>query len=219
MKMFRLLLVIAVAAISNLFAADVSGKWTGTMETGGDSIGIFLTLNRYGPDLSGTMATLDEPRPVPIEKGEVHEDRLTFEVREVRDNAGRIFNFRLAFTDGRISGEASVGDQVSKVTLSQAPIAYYPIAGGLGPQRPVLLSKVEPEYTEEARVAKLQGTVVLKVEIDPNGTPTDITVQRSLGMGLDEKAIQAVKQWKFKPASDKGRPVAATTTIFVNFRL
>jgi TonB family protein len=84
---------------------------------------------------------------------------------------------------------------------------------------PVVLLKVEPQYTEEARKAKLKGVVVLYVEIGPDGRATDIRVNRSLGMGLDEKAIEAVRQWRFRPAMKDGKPVTQATTIEVNFRL
>jgi len=90
---------------------------------------------------------------------------------------------------------------------------------GGGVSRPVLMAKVEPEYSEEARKAKYQGTVLLYVEIDTGGHATNIKVQRSLGLGLDEKAIEAVKQWKFKPGYKDGKPVMVAATIEVNFRL
>jgi TonB family protein len=91
-------------------------------------------------------------------------------------------------------------------------------AGG-GVTAPVLLFKREPEYTEEARKAKYQGTVLLYVEVDPSGKATNIRVQHSLGLGLDEKAIEAVRQWKFKPGTKDGSPVPVTANIEVNFRL
>ena len=84
---------------------------------------------------------------------------------------------------------------------------------------PSLLYKVEPEYSEEARKAKYQGTVLLYVEVDPSGHATNIRVARSLGLGLDEKAIEAVKKWKFAPGKKDGRPVTVAATIEVNFRL
>ncbi|HTX35134.1 MAG TPA: energy transducer TonB [Bryobacteraceae bacterium] len=90
---------------------------------------------------------------------------------------------------------------------------------GGGVSAPVLLSKVEPEYSEEARKAKYQGIVVLYVEITPDGRATNIRVQRSLGLGLDEKAIEAVKRWKFKPGMKNGQPVTVAALIEVNFRL
>jgi TonB family protein len=90
---------------------------------------------------------------------------------------------------------------------------------GGGVTAPALLFKKEPEYSEEARKAKYQGTVLLYIEVDPNGRATNIRVQRSLGLGLDEKAIEAVKQWKFKPGYKDGKPVTVAATIEVNFRL
>ncbi len=84
---------------------------------------------------------------------------------------------------------------------------------------PVLLIKVEPEYSEQARQAKFQGTVLLRVIIDDKGFPRQISVIRPLGMQLDEKAIEAVKHWRFKPATKDGRPVGVDATVEVNFRL
>jgi TonB family protein len=84
---------------------------------------------------------------------------------------------------------------------------------------PVLIRKTEPEYTEEARAAHFQGTVTLSARVNTDGVPEDMRVVRSLGMGLDEKAIDAVKQWRFRPATEDGQPVASMSTIEVNFRL
>ncbi len=77
----------------------------------------------------------------------------------------------------------------------------------------------EPEYSDEARRNKFQGDVVLWVVIGADGTPRDIRVQRSLGMGLDEKAVAAVKNWRFQPAMKDGRAVTVQVSIEVNFRL
>ena len=90
---------------------------------------------------------------------------------------------------------------------------------GGGVTAPSLLYKVEPEYSEEARKAKYQGTVVLYVEVDPSGKAVNPRIVRSLGLGLDEKAIEAVKKWKFKPGYKDGKPVTVAATIEVNFRL
>jgi TonB family protein len=90
---------------------------------------------------------------------------------------------------------------------------------GGGVTAPSLLFKVEPEYSEEARKAKYQGTVVLYVEVDPSGKARNLRVIRSLGLGLDEKAIEAVNKWRFKPGYKDGRPVTVAATIEVNFRL
>jgi periplasmic protein TonB len=90
---------------------------------------------------------------------------------------------------------------------------------GGGVTAPTLLYKVEPEYSEEARKAKYQGTVVLYVEVDPAGKAKNLRVVRSLGLGLDEKAIEAVNKWRFRPGYKDGKPVTVAATIEVNFRL
>jgi len=94
-----------------------------------------------------------------------------------------------------------------------------PYIPGRGVSAPRPIYDPEPEYSNEARVAKFQGDVILWVIIGADGIPHDIRVQRSLGMGLDEKAIAAVKRWRFQPATKDGRPVAVQVSIQVNFRL
>jgi protein TonB len=93
----------------------------------------------------------------------------------------------------------------------------YRIGGGVS--APQLLFKVEPEYSEEARKAKFQGTVVLYVVVDEKGYPRDLRVVRPLGLGLDQKAIEAVQKWRFKPGLKDGHPVPVAAQIEVNFRL
>ena len=88
-----------------------------------------------------------------------------------------------------------------------------------GVSAPGVIQKVSPEYSEEARGAGLEGTVVLYIEIGTNGRPRNLRVVRSLGHGLDEKAIEAVSQWKFQPTYKDGKPVPVAATIEVNFRL
>jgi protein TonB len=93
----------------------------------------------------------------------------------------------------------------------------YRIGGGVSP--PTVVFKVEPEYSEEARKAKFQGTVVLFVVVDEKGNPKDLRVIRPLGLGLDQKAIEAVEKWRFNPGKKDGKPVPVQATIEVNFRL
>jgi len=78
---------------------------------------------------------------------------------------------------------------------------------------------VDPEYSEEARKAKYSGTVLIQLIVDPDGKARNIKVVRSLGLGLDEKAMEAVAKWKFKPGVKNGSPVPVIATIEVNFRL
>jgi TonB family protein len=93
----------------------------------------------------------------------------------------------------------------------------YRVGGGVSAPR--IVYSPDPDYSEEARKAKYQGTVVLWVVVGPDGRTRDIRVQRSLGLGLDEKAMDAVRTWKFEPARKDGQPVAVQINVEVNFRL
>jgi TonB family protein len=88
-----------------------------------------------------------------------------------------------------------------------------------GMKPPVALIRTEPEYSEQARVARLQGTVVVEGIIDERGHTADLRVRQPLGLGLDEKAIEAVKMWRFRPATRDGKPLAITAIFELNFRL
>jgi len=90
---------------------------------------------------------------------------------------------------------------------------------GNGVSAPAVLYKVDPEYSEEARKAHLSRTVLLNLIVDATGRASNIHVVRGLGNGLDEKAVEALNKWKFKPGYKEGQPVAVAATIEVNFRL
>lgn len=91
-------------------------------------------------------------------------------------------------------------------------------AGGIG--YPTCTYCPNPDYTREAREAKLQGTVVLQVVITPDGRTTDITVTKGPDMGLEEQSIKAVRRWRFKPALDaNGKPVPVRVVVQATFRL
>lgn len=90
---------------------------------------------------------------------------------------------------------------------------------GQGVKPPKALSTPDPNYNEVARQAKFQGTTVLWVVVSERGEPTTIRVARPLGAGLDDKAVEAVKKWRFAPATYKGNPVAVQINVEVNFRL
>jgi periplasmic protein TonB len=93
----------------------------------------------------------------------------------------------------------------------------YRVGGGVTAPRAVY--DPDPEYSDEARKARYQGSVILWVVVGPDGRPRDLHIQRSLGMGLDEKAIEAVRKWRFEPAMKDGHPVAVQINVEVNFRL
>jgi TonB family protein len=102
--------------------------------------------------------------------------------------------------------------------LTLAPTSPAPsIRPGVSP--PSVLSRVNPEYSDEARAARYQGTVVLEIIVRKDGTVDVVRVVRTLGLGLDEQAIKAVKQWRFKPGMRDGQPVDVTLNIEVSFNL
>ena len=116
-----------------------------------------------------------------------------------------------------------VQDQAAELrkaeALQPAPSGSTAVRVGGGVTAPALIHKVEPQYTEQARAARFDGTVVLYVEIGPDGKAHNIRVMRSLGLGLDQKAIDAVGQWQFNPGMKDGVPVNVQATVEVNFRL
>jgi TonB family protein len=118
----------------------------------------------------------------------------------------------------------STGDDKSGppkyAVVAMLSVAGQPPRLAVGEGYPSLVSKVDPEYTEQARRAGLRGTVLLRTLIDENGMPTQVAVIRGLGSGLDEKAIECVKQWRFRPAVKKdGHPAPVEVSLEVNFGL
>jgi protein TonB len=85
--------------------------------------------------------------------------------------------------------------------------------------KPVVLYAVEPEFSEEARKSKFSGNVEVYLIVDEQGRPSHVRVVRGVGMGLDEKAVAAVEQYRFKPAMQNGRPVKVDLYIDVEFRI
>jgi len=91
------------------------------------------------------------------------------------------------------------------------------IGGNVKP--PVVLSLVPPMFSQEAKKAKFSGTVTLYLRVEKDGTPSHIRVVKGVGMGLDEKAVEAVRQYKFKPATFMGQPVTVDLYVEVNFQI
>ena len=90
---------------------------------------------------------------------------------------------------------------------------------GGGVSKPVVLYQVEPEFSEEARKAKFSGNVEVYLWVDTDGKPSHIKVVRGVGMGLDQKAMDAVRQYRFKPAMKDGKPVQVDLYVDVNFQI
>jgi TonB family protein len=102
-------------------------------------------------------------------------------------------------------------------TKSEEPI--YRANPGSGVSLPHATYQPDPEYSEEARELKHQGTVLISLVVDASGTPIDLQIQRPTGLGLDEKAVAAASTWKFEPAQKDGKPVAVAISIEIQFNL
>jgi TonB family protein len=218
--MYRTFVALAFAAVNTLAAADVAGAWTGLIDTKGAKAPIVLRLTVTGDKVSGTVSTRDLEKASPIENAKLSGDELSF---EARDRTDQLVQYHLKVSTDRLSGESRTGNDIATVSLTRVtanaprPTGASTIGGGVTP--PAIIRKFEPSYTEEARAAKLQGSVVLYVEVDPTGVAKNISVLKSLGLGLDQEAIKTVQQWKFKPGEKDGRPVTVAANIEVNFRL
>jgi len=94
-----------------------------------------------------------------------------------------------------------------------------PLHTGGSVKQPQIYFSVEPEYTEEARRKKLSGNVEVYLRVDENGIPSHVRVVKGIGLGLDEKAVEAVQQYRFKPATKDGVPVTVEIHIEVNFQI
>ena len=228
--MLRVPLWLAFGIVGNLVGADLAGRWAGTTNANGSVAPIYLMLNQSGQTVPGSITTgqTHKPvhKPVPIQNAEVHGYDLTFAVQE---NTDRLINFALTLMitgqplgDREIilKGHSKVGDQDCEVVLYPTREESPFTEGGIT-STPVLVHKIEPSYSEQAREARIQGTVLLQVEIEPTGmiAADHIRVLRSLGYGLDEQAIECVKEWRFKPAFRNGYAVKTKASVEVYSRL
>jgi TonB family protein len=122
------------------------------------------------------------------------------------------------FAPGAADGTAR--ESHGSVELECGPPLAIPVSNsGAGVTGPTVVYKTDPLYTEEARKAKLTGTVRLRVVVDPTGHARQMEVIGPLGMGLDENAMETVEEWRFKPGAKGGSAVNVRATIEVNFRL
>lgn len=112
---------------------------------------------------------------------------------------------------GNLPGGAGIGDEPGAPGLSGR--------FGLPITPAALLYRVEPEFSEEARKARFQGMVVLMIDIGVDGRAHNVRVVESPGLGLDVKAVQAVEQWRFRPAQRDGHPLVSSARVEVYFHL
>ncbi len=112
-----------------------------------------------------------------------------------------------------------IDDLVIAVPDAPPPVEKGPIFVTGDVQKPEKISDVQPQYSEIARKARIQGVVILQTIISKEGQIEDVKVLKGLPMGLSEAAVDAVRQWKYKPATLNGKPVAVYFNLTVNFQL
>lgn len=166
------------------------------------------------------MAVRIEHPQVPVQQAMLESPEINISAPRIGDPLGQVGPL-----SGGPGGPYGIGDGPGAGIGSNAgsgqgtpfgPVSYKAL--GIT-QEPKLIHSEEPEYSEEARKARYQGTVLLSIQIDANGRVSNIRVLRGLGLGLDERAMAAVEKWIFKPALSKGRPVAAPAQVSVTFHL
>jgi TonB family protein len=102
---------------------------------------------------------------------------------------------------------------------AEAPLPAGVYRSGNGVSAPNVMQKKQPEYSEEARIAKLSGTTLVQIVVGEDGTARNINVLRPLGLGLDEKGMESIRAWRFKPGVKDGAAVSVLASIEINFRL
>jgi TonB family protein len=175
------------------------------------AIGSGLAPTNYASQL---VAIAKHGATAPLFAGAASPGILTRRIETILENKRR----RTVRTRRMVLGAAaSVIATLIPLAVLQADDTIYKVGGDVTPPR--VVKKQEPGYTNEAREAKVEGTILLSLVIEADGTTSNIAVKRGLGYGLDEKAKEAVGTWRFKPAQRKGEPVRASATVAVNFRL
>jgi len=141
------------------------------------------------------------------------------EYNSMGENDRAIQDFNEAIRLDPLISRALASPAGSPREAGDAAAGHYRV-GSAGIPEPVCARCPAPPYTEEARHAHFEGTVLLKITILPNGSTTDVKVVRAVGMGLDESAVRTVRNWRFKPViGPGGRPVKVDLTLQINFRL
>jgi TonB family protein len=125
--------------------------------------------------------------------------------------------FSAEFLD--IPGVRQLAQQESGSPEAASPTAERIFRPGKGLTAPKAIYHREPEFSEEARIAKYQGTTILMIVVDQTGVVRNVRIARPLGCGLDQRAVETVKMWKFDPAQRDGEPIEAEIAVEVSFHL
>ncbi len=196
-----------------------------TMHGGGGQRGVTPVTEGHLPKFANTQIT--PPKAPPMEQPKIHMPDPTIEVQTnlkmVNNNMPNI-----GMPNSTLIGN-SMGIGVGSGLGSGNGSGLGPGSGGNygggvrriggGVSSPVVIYQVEPEFSEEARKAKFMGVVLVNLIVDAHGMPQNVHVLRGVGMGLDQKAIDAVKQYRFKPAMEGGKPVPVELNVQVDFQI
>jgi TonB family protein len=196
-----------------------------------DVLGILLTMG--GKNLDDAYELLRTA--VQLDPGivEIRVDEAQVLMRMNRNKeATEVLNLalKMSHTPEQTAAVETVLQTVSKLETFQAKTSRGPTirsvrpGGGAAASQPGVtparvIYSLPPEYTDEARLAQRQGTCVVSLIVGIDGKPSNIVVTKKLGMGLDQKALEAVSKWKFEPARSYGRPVITQLTLSLEFNL
>jgi TonB family protein len=173
------------------------------------------TLRLEGPQVAPTgQKKKGKPVFVPIGKPvtvEVHLDQPLVSADQAQLVMDRVF-----FQGAEALEHTKPEYRRSDSTGSAGPVYFI---GKEGVKNPQSVYTPDPAFSEEARRAKYQGTVILSVVVDKEGNVSRIRLERPLGMGLDENAMEKLKTWRFKPGTYNGQPAAVAMNIEVSFNL
>jgi TonB family protein len=194
------------------------------LKAGGGAV-LRMRTSTYMPAMTAAMGGADQPVvEVAMDLAELSEATIPdsrfgvpagYETAAMEDLLSALFPAAQA-PPGGPKAEIPRGEAVRIEPPAPGP-GVYRVGGGVS--APQILERHEPTFTEEARAARIQGTVLLNVVVLPDGTTGQIKVLRSLDAGLDQRAVEAVSTWKFKPGIKDGSPVPVQATIEVSFHL
>jgi len=164
-----------------------------------------------------TIERVEQPR-LPLQQAMLESPAFNIDTAQIGDPFGR-GNLPSGGSDGLLSIGFGHGPSAGDGEGPGGPGGIRPAPSQRITRGPKVIYKEEPEYSEDARKARFQGVVLLSIEIGIDGRASKIRVIRPAGLGLDERAAEAVSRWLFQPALSGDRPIAVTAVVEVGFHL
>lgn len=173
---------------------------------------LWMAIARQHQNEMATAAALFESALAAAKPGSAESATIREVYAALLDHLGRASEAKSLLDQSR-----AIRSSLAEPSMPEPRPDLYHIGGSVKAPAPIF--KPEPMYSQEARLAKYQGTAVVTVELGADGRVHNARVASALGFGLDRKAVEAVDQWKFRPATKDGAPVSVVATIEINFRL